>query len=333
MAQPVVSFVIKRLLIEEVVLLSGVTEQVQQMLTEMKRMECFLNEADARQIEDELVRNWVAEFRKLANDEEDVIDYYIYKVASRRRGGIPAFLKSTNTLVEELKKKERQLCVVSIVGIGGLGKTTLAKKVYNHRRVKRHFHCHAWACMSQKFKRRAVLHQISKQFGYKVEQSIEENDIVEGLRKFMENKRYFLVLDDIWNEDAWAILKPALPNGKSGSKVLFTTRFMNVAVAADPRCLHFEPRLLSEVESWELLRKKVLLQDTDRNCSPYLVKLGKKMVEKCGGLPLAVGVLRGLLARKMTLYDWEIINKSLMPQLSDSVNGVLALSYNNLPYY
>ncbi|KAF6161980.1 hypothetical protein GIB67_020036 [Kingdonia uniflora] len=251
MTEHTVSFVVGRLgdlIVQEAFLLSGVTDKVQQMLTEMKRMKTRII--------------------NITNSWETYCIKNITKASATSKSQIQRRLRETNPIMEDdnfigldksidilLKElmEERRLCVVSIVGIGGLGKTTLDKKVYNHIDVKRDFNCHAWVFISQKFERKTLLYQISKQFGYEADQSMEESDLVVKLRTFLENKKYFLVLDDTWSEDAWSILKVAFPNGKRGSKVLLTTRSMIVATFADPWNLYNEPCCLSKEESWELL--------------------------------------------------------------------------------
>ncbi|KAF8396473.1 hypothetical protein HHK36_018096 [Tetracentron sinense] len=414
------------LLIQQAIFLHGVHEQIEQLQTEMKRIQSFLKDADADASAyqgDERLRNLVVEIKDVAYDSEDVVDTFIFRVASRMKGSLYGVLKrytcifnewinlhKAGTEIEAIQKRihsitssfqtyniknigegegtstsvnqrQRQLRriyphaededvislekdiealvaqmitteerrrVISIVGMGGLGKTTLATKLYNHNRVKRHFDCSAWTFISQQCQRNDVLHAILKRVSAPTKEEMEiiegmkEEELVEKLYQVLEEKRYLVVLDDIWSTETWDILKFAFPNGKLGSKILITTRNKEVALHADPFSLPHEPRCLTDEESWVLLCKKAFPKDVVAR-GDFLVtgmeKLGREIVKKCGGLPLAVVVLGGLLATKKSLYEWEMVYKNFNIHLSkgqqqpQGVLGILALSYYDLPYY
>ncbi|KAK2973103.1 hypothetical protein RJ640_009755 [Escallonia rubra] len=218
-------------------------------------------------------------------------------------------------------------------GHGGSGKTTLAKRVYNHTAVKRHFECRAWAFVSQQFSERDILFGMLAKITTERDRLPEferkkEEDPVEILYEFLKDKRYLVVLDDIWRVEAWDILKNAFPNnGKAGSKVLFTTRSKVVASHADPWSIPIEPPMLDEGQSWELLCKNAFSPNIAGNrggCPPEYEKPGKAMVIKCQGLPLASVVLGGLLAAKKSLNEWEEVERNMNANLNN---------YYELPYY
>ncbi|KAI3917323.1 hypothetical protein MKW98_027242 [Papaver atlanticum] len=252
----------------------------------------------------------------------------------------------TKTLLTELVKDDERRCVVSIVGVGGLGKTTLAKKIYKDDIVMSRFDCHAWSSISQQFNPGDSLLQLIK-----TSMNLSDNelsrikelnmrDLVEKLYQYLQDKRYFVVLDDLWSFEDWNTLSPAFPNGKKGSKVLLTTRNREVASQADPWSLQLEPRLLNEEDSWELLCKKAFPKNIgDANVYPAgLEKLGREMVRKCGGLPLAICVLGGLLAaKKSEIKEWEYVNRDITSNINKGKNGcvmgILELSYNDLPVH
>ncbi|XWS07707.1 hypothetical protein CRYUN_Cryun41cG0013000 [Craigia yunnanensis] len=422
MEEAIVSFAIERisdLLIHEAVFLGGVCEEVERIKTELKRMQCFLKDADRKQEQDERLRNRVAEIRDLAYDSEDVIDAFILKVA--HQGGfhgiikrftsifskpfhlhkigmevktiqkkledisknLPAYQISgegegstpisimqqrlrrafshveeedvvslesmTEDVLAQLMKQEDRLLVVSIVGMGGIGKTTLARKVYKHNVVKQHFDCFAWACISQKCIPREVVQDVlikvsspSKEERELIDK-LTENELIIKLFHVLEEKRYLIVLDDIWKIQDWEILKKAFPRGKKGSKILFTTRIKGVALHADPCNSPIELPLLTNDESWSLFKRKAFSENTTESHARLIEfeMLGRRMVMECKGLPLAIVVLGGLLATKKSWAQWEMVERNIHAHLNEAeqqnqpygaVNGILVLSYNDLPY-
>ncbi|XVE99644.1 hypothetical protein REPUB_Repub03eG0217700 [Reevesia pubescens] len=259
---------------------------------------------------------------------------------------------STNDVLSQLMKEEDRLhAVASIVGMGGIGKTTLARKVYDRSEVKRHFDCLAWAFISQQCQPREVFHGVlikvlspSNEERDRIDK-LKDDELMKRLYYFLNEKRYLVVLDDIWKIEDWNILKASFPKGKNGSKILFTTRNKDVALLADPCNSPIELPLLTDDESWELFSKKAFPGNkTDQSyaCSlEELEMLGREMVRKCKGLPLAIVVLGGLLATKKSRAQWKMVDSNIHIHLnkfqqqehqSGAVNGILALSYNDLPY-
>ncbi|KAG4987957.1 hypothetical protein JHK85_030940 [Glycine max] len=195
--------------------------------------------------------------------------------------------------------------VVSIVGMGGLGKTTLAKKLYNHARITNHFECKAWVYVSKEYRRRDVLQGILKDVDALtrdgMERRIPEEELVNKLRNVLSEKRYLVVLDDIWGMEVWDGLKSAFPRGKMGSKILLTTRNWDVALHVDACSNPHQLRPLTEDESFRLLCNKAF--PGAKGIPLELVQLeslAKEIVVKCGGLPLAVVVVGGDVAGPST---------------------------------
>lgn len=239
--------------------------------------------------------------------------------------------------------EEDRRCVVSIVGMGGLGKTTLAKKVYDHLDVKNHFECFAWVYVSQECRDRDLFMDCIKclksinEDEYKRMKSMSALDLGNMLKSYLEGKRYLVVIDDIWRIEDWNSLQAFFPKEMNGSRIMLTTRNRTVAKEADPGCEPHMLRYLTEEEGWELLSKKAFPKGLGHDCPNHLEEVGRKIVGKCKGLPLAVVVLGGLLStRDQSIYEWEKVLKSISWQWTERENAIsriLHLSYSDLPYY
>ncbi|XP_039130862.1 probable disease resistance protein RF45 [Dioscorea cayenensis subsp. rotundata] len=245
------------------------------------------------------------------------------------------------TLVQLLLAEDKgRYAVISIVGMGGLGKTTLAKKVFSNQRIKQHFACHAWVYISQSYRDRELVEAIANQLmvvdKVRMNESTDE-EMKKIVHEHLKERRYLVVIDDIWTRGAWDNIKKVLPETINGSKVLLTTRNRDVALHADRRIPPFDLKLLGEEESWELFCKKAIPTKHSEHCPPNLETIGREMVAKCSGLPLAIVVLGGLALRKeQSEKEWRKLFKSVSWQLregEDQISKILALSYHHLPYY
>ncbi|PQM37466.1 putative disease resistance protein [Prunus yedoensis var. nudiflora] len=252
--------------------------------------------------------------------------------------------------------KEKGPRVVSIWGMPGLGKTTLAKQVYNHGEVKHHFDCFAWVCISQQCQAREVLEEILTKLISPTNEQRQEiaklkiDQIAERLWNTQRERKCLVVLDDIWTSDAWSSLQAGFPmNEETESRILLTTRNKEVASYADKNGFLFEPQSLNDDESWELFEKIAMFgtEDTNHKIYEHKKELGTEMLQHCKGLPLAITVLAGLLARKDTIDEWNTVHKNVYAYIRrgtdlgpdyigegyEGVSWLLELSYDNLPYY
>ena len=167
-----------------------------------------------------------------------------------------------------------------------------------------------------------------------------ENELGEKLCGYLKEKKYLVVMDDVWSSEVWSRLQPHFPEAKDGSKVLITTRNKEIALHATySEEFIYELRHMNEDESWQLFLKKAFrgIGTATPTLTTELKELGNKIVTKCEGLPIAIVVLGSLLSTKeKTKQSWEKVLLSRewhLDQGPDSCMRILALSYNDLPYY
>ncbi|KAJ8643414.1 hypothetical protein MRB53_005162 [Persea americana] len=211
--------------------------------------------------------------------------------------------KLVHLLINRDDEVEEKVSIVPIVGMGGLGKTTLAKLVYNDERnlIRGDVMLNAWSHCNLAFE---------KQSG----------------------KRYLLVLDDVWNEnqEAWLQLKSLLNVGKRGSKIIATTRSNIVANLMGTLPTH-HLKGLPEEDCWSLFKQRAF-PNRDEETYPDLVLIGREIVKKCKGVRLVAKVLGGLLHYKRSKREWLIIkNNEIWELKEDQIIPTLRLSYNHLP--
>nr|TKW00377.1 hypothetical protein SEVIR_8G104900v2 [Setaria viridis] len=228
--------------------------------------------------------------------------------------------------------------VVSIVGIGGLGKTTLANSVY--QRLKGGFQCHAFVSVSLKPGIKKIFSSILRQVSNKEYQNAEawnHTELIDEIRSILERKRYFIVIDDLWEENAWKNIKCALVDNNFGSRIIVTTRNINVANFASKDEV-YELDTLSEEDSRRLLCKRVFNEED--GIYSELEEVTKKILKKCGGIPLAIITIASMLASipNTTKYEWYRVCNSMGSGLEkyktlDNMRNILHLSYSDLPSY
>ncbi|XP_052205098.1 putative late blight resistance protein homolog R1A-10 isoform X6 [Diospyros lotus] len=247
------------------------------------------------------------------------------------------FVEEVSIILEDLVGERKQLEVISIVGMAGLGKTTLAERVYNDPLVKYHFSIRGWAYVSQEYNKGDFLLRLLSSFFQDANdiRQMSENELAQMLYKCLKGKLYFIVMDDIWDGKVWTDLMNCFPNDNNGSRILFTSRQEDVVSHANPRKPPFFLRFLNDNESWDLLQNKAF--GRKETCPPELMEVGRKIAHKCQGLPLAIIVVAGILASKEKRRDyWNQVGETMNSWIAGDPQlwmKTLSLSYSYLPYH
>ncbi|KAJ0613139.1 putative virus X resistance protein-like, coiled-coil [Helianthus annuus] len=229
-----------------------------------------------------------------------------------------------------------EIRVYGIWGMGGLGKTTLAQLVYNHERVDQYFDLRCWVYVSENFQVKEIIKGIITSID-KRECTLPHLDVLqESLQSKLREKKFLIVLDDVWAEEnekeKWERLSGTLSCGAEGSIVVMTTRSEKTCrMMAKVGELQHELGCLSEEKSWLLFKKHAFAQGRVGDDERKLEPIGREIVVKCKGLPLAVKTLGSLMWSKSSSNDWQRVKDSNIWNLQENnVLPALKLSYDNL---
>ncbi|XP_011091043.1 putative disease resistance protein RGA3 [Sesamum indicum] len=225
--------------------------------------------------------------------------------------------------------------VVPIVGMGGIGKTTLARSIFNDQQIQQRFNAKAWACVSgysgsitSIFKR--ILESLINNGGM----LISDEAILKNLKEELNGKRYLLVLDDLWNVERkyWEDFKSSLLgiNSNKGNFIIVTTRSKDVGEVVNPTYQH-SLRELSSDDCWDIIKMRAFANQAE--VSEHLENIGRKIASRCGGLPLAANMIAGTLQGKI-IDDWIAVLQNGFSYSNEDASGVLQVlkfSFDRLP--
>ncbi|TYI63349.1 hypothetical protein E1A91_D09G012400v1 [Gossypium mustelinum] len=236
-------------------------------------------------------------------------------------------------LVSTLLQDYRDFRVISICGMVGSGKTTLAKAVYNHKQVRYNFVGHAWVYVSYPWKRNKIWEDICYGLGiFGVKDSkYSDEELAKKLYKFLKDNKCIVVLDDIRTVEVWDSIKPAFPvncETQSLSKILITSSNWELSAHAARVGYLYDMKMLTYKQSINILRN-IAFSETDSG-----EKLAVEILGYCCRLPSAIVVMGGILATKRSTEEWEMLLNHVKSNLSSiSLPAILALAYDDLPYH
>ncbi|KAL2243739.1 UNVERIFIED_CONTAM: Disease resistance RPP13-like protein 4 [Sesamum indicum] len=257
--------------------------------------------------------------------------------SSRDKNTMVGFDERLLQVVDELTRDESDLRILPIVGMGGIGKTTLAQNVFDHPYIINRFDIRIWFTISQQFSVREIL----LKYFFKDEKDFCKNQLGVAelgvrLHKLLYGERYLIIMDDVWNTKAFEDFMLYFPNNGKGSRILVTTRLLDVAHTLGSHNHYFTMNFLDDDKSWDLLCEKAFAR---KNCPyPHLEEIGRNIARGCRGLPLAIVVIGGLLTKSNNTPEyWEFVAKNVTSFVSSGDDeyclNILFLSYNSLPIH
>ncbi|KAL1323084.1 hypothetical protein HN51_068112 [Arachis hypogaea] len=276
------------------------------------------------------------DFESHAGNKEFAEDSLIARRRDVEEEEVVGLVYDSDEVISQLEGGDSSHRVVCITGMGGLGKTTLARKIYNNDKIKSMFPCCVWCFVSYNYRAQELLMSLLKLLNLPAEEYKDLTDQAKMKRKVrerMSGKKYLVVLDDIWETQVWNDLQGAFPDDNNGSRILITTRVKDISHYTRAT-FTYELPFLNESQSWELFCKKVFCKE---KCPHELEVLGREMAKACKGLPLAIVVLAGMVAKKeRSPREWLKIKNHVSWYLAQEeeyriVTNILKLSYDDLP--
>ncbi|CDP08468.1 unnamed protein product [Coffea canephora] len=236
-------------------------------------------------------------------------------------------------LPESSSQGRDRVQIISVVGAGGSGKTTLAQLLFNNDKVKNQFELRNWICVSDPFDQKRIAKAILESAGRSSHEMSELDSLIRLIKETFSSKKLLLVLDDVWTEEdsKWKPFKDSLKDGAPGSVILVTTRSLRVARVVGTT--HTHPLgLISDSDCW-LIMQRIAFDGRSEEWCRKVESIGQKIAEKCKGLPLAAKMIGSLLRFKDSIQQWQNILDSEIWQLKEAAVDLFPhfyLSYNEL---
>ncbi|KAL1369265.1 hypothetical protein AAHE18_02G183400 [Arachis hypogaea] len=242
--------------------------------------------------------------------------------------------KIIKLLLDDTRHAESPVTVIPIVGMAGIGKTTLAQLVYNDEQVQQKFNVKAWVCVGEVFDVLKVTKTVVEKATFASCNMNDLDSVQQRLRTEVTGKSFLVILDDMWTNhyDDWKTFLTPFQCGSQGGKILVTTRIDTVASMVKTIPAH-NLSLLDVEQCWLVFENHAFFPTESRDRSA-LEEVGRKIVEKCKGLPLAAQSLGGLLRTKDNVSDWEDVLVSEIWEFSEEecrILPALRISYHYLP--
>ncbi|KAJ6683203.1 DISEASE RESISTANCE PROTEIN RP [Salix koriyanagi] len=357
------------LVAEETRFLGGVRGGIDELRDDLYSMKSFLQDAEERSESDEGLRAWVKQVRDVAYDAEDILEEFMLRFSPSHGSGFIHFLRksyrSTRKLtarhrlaahLESIKARVRAISerrnAFSLNRIDMPSTSSAAVEKWHDPRIASLYLDEADVVgienpkLSKSFATAELLRVALQGFLVTANEPVPDNlqsmtefQLIDALRNYLGRRRYVIVLDDVWNVNAWETIKYAFPDCNCGSRIIFTTRISNLAESIENTSHFYELQPLPENEAWTLFCMKAFRGEPKAVCPPELEEMSRDILRKCEGLPLAIVAIGGLLSKKKNEgLEWKKVRDCLATELKSnndlgSLRRILQLSYDNLPYY
>ncbi|KAL0356976.1 UNVERIFIED_CONTAM: putative disease resistance protein RGA3 [Sesamum calycinum] len=296
--------------------------------------QAVIQDAEERQATDKAVRLWLSELKDATSRVEDLIEEFTYRQKGGRYKSYAVNFSKNRRVLDDLQEALVEGLKLPLAERNVAGRKldtretssffVVSEMVYNDDEVKRCFDLRIWVYVSPDFKvKRIIKAAIETATGSKCD--LEELDALQLiLWDILHKRKFLLVLGDVWNEDEdeWDKLMPLFSYGFDGSRILVTTRSQKIAMIIGPSNRAYHLKGLCEEDCWALFRKRAFLDQLEEENHPNLVVVGKELVKKCRGLPLAAKVLGGLMRFKKEETDWLHVQNSDLWNLRHYRHGV-----------
>ncbi|KRH25740.1 hypothetical protein GLYMA_12G124700v4 [Glycine max] len=334
---------------KELLLFLGFDQNLEKLSSLLTTIKATLEDAEEKQFSNRAIKDWLEKLKHAAHILDEIIDKCSYEGLGLEYQGVKCgpsdkhvvfrckiakkIKRVSDRLMEIVEERTKFHLTNMVLGLGGLGKTTLVQFIFNQEKVVNHFELRIWVCVSGDFSLERMTKAIIEAASGRACKNLDLGSKRKRLQDILQRKRYLLVLDDIWddNQENWKMLKSVLACGAKGACILVTTRQSKVATTMGTIPTHQLP-VLPDKYCWELFKHQAFGLNEQEQVE--LEDIGKEIVQKCRGVPLAAKALGGTLRFKRNKNEWLNVKESNLLELSHNENSiipVLRLSYLNLP--